>query len=234
MPVLAPMPVIEPVAVADVEALLAAIPPDRELDEPGEDLPGKSVELPSVDLAGDQPDNVGAAAWPVTAGPVRVGSLEPGQDPGPVQEIVDQGIDRDQVHADFQPPRANVSGADQNAGHRHGQDLVRNAVDVAQWLDQANARLRQRVCERLVVRLVEAVIDPADQVAFGNVANEQVQAVGNLIQVAVSQAMGRQRAAGDVVWLGAGAARFLVSAGMEMPIGLQLWAGWSPGQIFAN
>ena len=41
--------------------------------------------------------------------------LEPGQDPGPVQEIVDQGIDRDQVHADFQPPRANISGADQNA-----------------------------------------------------------------------------------------------------------------------
>ena len=36
------------------------------------------------------------------------------------------------------------------------------------------------------VHLVEAVIDPGDQVAFGNVANEQVQAVGNLIQVAVS------------------------------------------------
>ena len=36
MPVLAPMPVIEPVAVANVEALLAAIPPDRELDEPRE------------------------------------------------------------------------------------------------------------------------------------------------------------------------------------------------------
>jgi len=37
MPVLAPMPVIEPVAVADVEALLAAIAPDRELDESGKD-----------------------------------------------------------------------------------------------------------------------------------------------------------------------------------------------------
>ena len=62
------------------------------------------------------------------------------------------------------------------------------------------------------------MIDPADQVAVGNVANEQVQAVGNLIQVAVSQAMGRQRARCDVVRLGAGAARFLVSAAMEMPI----------------
>ncbi len=34
MPVLASMPVVEPVAVANIEALLAAIPPDRELDEP--------------------------------------------------------------------------------------------------------------------------------------------------------------------------------------------------------
>jgi hypothetical protein len=74
-----------------------------------------------------------------------MGGLEPGQDPGPVQEIVDQGIDRDQVHADFQPPRANISGTNQNARQGHGEHLVRNAVDVAQRLDQANARLRQRV-----------------------------------------------------------------------------------------
>ena len=118
---MAPMPVIDPVAVANVEALLAAIPPDRELDEPGKDVRETTIELPSVDLAGDQPDNVDAAAWPVTAGTVRMGGLEPGQDPGPVQEIVDQGIDRDQVHADFQPPRANISGTNQNARQGHGE-----------------------------------------------------------------------------------------------------------------
>ena len=127
---MAPMPVIEPVTVANAEALLAAIPPDRELDEPGEDRRETAVELPSVDLAGDQSHNIGAAAWPVAAGPVRMGSLEPSQDPGPVQKVMDQGIDRDQLHADFQPPRANVSGADQNAREAHGQDLVGNPVDV--------------------------------------------------------------------------------------------------------
>jgi hypothetical protein len=61
MAVLAPLPVIEPVAVANVEALLAAIAPDGQLDEPGEDLRETTIELPSVDLAGDQPHNVGAA-----------------------------------------------------------------------------------------------------------------------------------------------------------------------------
>ena len=102
MPVLAPMPVVEPVTVANVEALLAAVAPDRELDEPGKYLRKGAIELPRVDFAGDQPHNVGAAAWPVTAGPVGMGGLEPGQDPGPVQEIVDQGIDGDQLHANFQ------------------------------------------------------------------------------------------------------------------------------------
>ena len=62
MPVLAAMPVVEPVAIANVEALLAAIAPDCELDEPGEDLRETAVELPSVDFAGDQADGIGAAA----------------------------------------------------------------------------------------------------------------------------------------------------------------------------
>ena len=86
----------------------------------------------------------------------------------------------------------------------------------------------------LIVRLVQPVIDPADQIAIGNVANEQVEAVGNLVEVAVSQAMGWQRAGRDVVRLGAGAARLLVSAGVEMPIGFQLRAGWPFGQILAD
>ena len=191
MAVLAPMPVVEPVAVANVEALLAAIPPDGELDEPRENGREGRIERTGVDLLGSTGNDFGAAAWPVTAGPVRVGSLEPRQDPGPVQEIVDQGIDRDQVHADFQPPRANVSGADQNAGQRHGQHLVGNAVDIAQRLNQRRRALAPAGPE-LLGRSPgrKRSIDPGDQVAFGNVANEQVQAVGNLVEVAVSQAMG--------------------------------------------
>src|SRR5690349_14626460 len=120
MPVLTALPVVEPVAIANVEALLAAIAPDCELDEPGEDLRETAVELTSVDLAGNQPHNFGTAAWSVTTGAIRMGRLEPGQDPGPVQKVMDQGIDRNQVHPDLQPLRANVCGADQNVGQRQG------------------------------------------------------------------------------------------------------------------
>jgi hypothetical protein len=56
------MPVIDPVAVADVEALLAAIPPDCVLHEPRKHLREGAVELPGIDLAGNRPNDVGAAA----------------------------------------------------------------------------------------------------------------------------------------------------------------------------
>ena len=190
MAILAAVPVVEPIAVADIEALLAAIPPDCELHEPGKDLWKTAVELPSVDLAGNQPDNIGAAAWPVTAGPVGMGSLESGQDPGPVQKIVYQSVNGDQLaptSSHLGRPSAAPIRIPDNA---NGEDLVRNPVNIAQWFNQSIACLRQGVWRGLVVCLFQSVVDPADQVAVGNVSNEQVETVSNLIEMAVSQAMG--------------------------------------------
>jgi len=62
VPVLAPMPVIDPVAVADIEALLAAIPPDRVLHEPRKHLRKAAIELPRIDLVRNRPNDVGTAA----------------------------------------------------------------------------------------------------------------------------------------------------------------------------
>ena len=72
-----------------------------------------------------------------------MGRLEPAQDPGPMQKVMDQGIDRDQLQPDLGPLRANISGADQNTGQRHRQDLVGNAVDMAQRFNQGDEALRQ-------------------------------------------------------------------------------------------
>ena len=62
---MAPIPVIDPVTVADVEALLAAIPPDRELYEPVKYRWENWVELPCVDFAGDQADDGVGVGWQV-------------------------------------------------------------------------------------------------------------------------------------------------------------------------
>ena len=53
------MPVIEPITVANVEALLAAIPPNGELYEPRKYLQNGEVELSCVDTTGDQSKEVG-------------------------------------------------------------------------------------------------------------------------------------------------------------------------------
>jgi hypothetical protein len=114
------------------EVQVAAIVPDGELHEPGKVGRKAAVEATSIDLPGNTANDSGAAAWPVTARAVRVVSLEPAQDPGPVQKVVDQGIDGDQLHTDLFPFRPNISSADQNAGQRHRQHLVGNAVNIAQ------------------------------------------------------------------------------------------------------
>jgi hypothetical protein len=61
----APFRIINPIAVADMEAASAAIPPDRVLDEPGKGLRKGWIELPGVDPLGNGLNNIGAAARPV-------------------------------------------------------------------------------------------------------------------------------------------------------------------------
>ena len=54
--------IIDPIAVADVEARLGAIPPDRVLNEPRKRLRKAGIELPGINPLGHGIYNVGAAA----------------------------------------------------------------------------------------------------------------------------------------------------------------------------
>jgi hypothetical protein len=87
--------VIDAIAVANVEATLGAIPPDRVLDEPGKGLWKRRIELPRVDPVGHSLNNVSTAAGPVAGRAIRVVRVEPGQDAGPVHQVVHQRVDRD-------------------------------------------------------------------------------------------------------------------------------------------
>ena len=64
------LPIINPIAVADVEARLGAVPPDRVLNEPRKRLRKPGIELPSIDLQGYGIYNVGAAASLVAGGAI--------------------------------------------------------------------------------------------------------------------------------------------------------------------
>jgi hypothetical protein len=84
--IVARLPVIDPVAVANVEAELGAVPPYGVLYEPRENGREGRIEGPGVDLLGHQGNNVGATVWPVAASAIEMVGAEPGQDPGAVQK----------------------------------------------------------------------------------------------------------------------------------------------------
>jgi hypothetical protein len=94
------------------------------------------VELPSIDPLGNKANDIGAAAWLVTAEAVRMSGFEPVQDTGSVQKMMHEGIDGDQRHADFKPPGARLPASIRMPGNAMASNLVRNAVDIAQWLNQ--------------------------------------------------------------------------------------------------
>src|SRR5580704_18278363 len=59
--------IINPVAVANIEAVLGAVLPDRVLNEPGEGLRKRWIELPGIDPLSHGCNNVGTAAGPQAA-----------------------------------------------------------------------------------------------------------------------------------------------------------------------
>ena len=86
------------------------------------------------------------------SGPYEWAALSRFKIPVRLQKMMHEGIDGDQRRADFKPPGANVASVDQNAGQRHGEYLVGNPVDIAQWLKQGAGSLIFIMASLLVPR----------------------------------------------------------------------------------
>ena len=106
-------PVIDPIAVADIEATLAAVPPDRELHEPGKSLGELGIERSRVDVVGNALDQVGAAMQSVASRPVGIVSIEPVQDACAMQEIMHERVDHHEGRTHFEPHATPPTSADQ-------------------------------------------------------------------------------------------------------------------------
>ena len=106
MVVIAASTVIDAIAVADIEALLRAILPDRALDEPRERLWKASIKEAGVDLICDQAQQVRTPAWPIASYAIRMIGFEAAQNPCSVHEVVHQGVDYDKAAANFEPQGA--------------------------------------------------------------------------------------------------------------------------------
>ena len=78
------MPVINPVAVADIEARLGECRQMACWTNRGKDSREVWIERMGVDLRGNAGNDIGAVAWPVARCAIGVVGTEPGQDAGPV------------------------------------------------------------------------------------------------------------------------------------------------------
>ena len=101
--------------------------------------------------------------------------------------------------ADLAPEPQLFRRSEQDGRQGHGQHLVGDPVDFAQRRDDSFSHSGQPVRASRTVRRLQPLVDPADQIAIGDVANEEVERIGELVQVAVTQVMGRQRTARNMI-----------------------------------
>jgi hypothetical protein len=121
--------IIDTIAVADIEAALAAVLPDRVLDEPRKGLRERWIELPGIDPLGDGLNNVSAAAGPVAGRTIQVVGIEPGENAGPVQKVVHQRVDGDHAAADL-GPEAHLSGSTEQQGGQGHKTMDAGSLDI--------------------------------------------------------------------------------------------------------
>ena len=149
--------------------------------------------------------------------------LEPAQDAGPVQKVVHQRVDGDHAAADL-GPESLFFGA---PSRMHDKAMVRTLSEtpyISRSGSMRAAAIRAAGQDQPAVCRLQLLVHPADQIAFGNIANEQEQRVGGLVQAAIAQVMGRQRTSADMIGLGTGPADLVVAAAVEMPVALELGA----------
>lgn len=112
---LATTSIIDAIAVANVEAVSRAKPPNRVLNKSRKRRRISGIEGASVDLRGDRPDNVGTTAAGIAAGAVAVHHVAIIKNTGAMQKIMDQRVDGNHFGARFEPVPT-VGEAEHQAG----------------------------------------------------------------------------------------------------------------------
>ena len=102
---LARFSVVDTVAVAKIETVGGAKPPNGVLNEPRKIARKMPVKGSGVDPLRELFDDVGAAALGVTGSPIGVRCAAPFQNAGAVQEVMNERIDGDHACTGLEPSR---------------------------------------------------------------------------------------------------------------------------------
>jgi len=101
-------------------------------------------------------------------------------------------------------------------------------VHFLQQVQQRRSHSGQPVGPGLLGGGLQALVDPVDEVATSHIANEQVQGIRRLVQPTVAQPVVGQRAARQVIGLGARVPGLVVPAVVKLPVACEFRAGRSP------
>jgi hypothetical protein len=146
VPIVAAGIIVDAIAIANVETVAGAVAPDGVLREAWKGLGESGIELPRVDVAGEQSENVCAATSPVAAFAIGMLSAQPPQDGRFDARNYAPGC---RPPPNSRRPRSSVAvacprpAASPPAPSR--QDLVRNPIDIAQRADDGLAQGRQPI-----------------------------------------------------------------------------------------
>ena len=90
--------------------------------------------------------------------------VKPLQDPGSVQKVVHERVDRDHAPADLSPPFSGSSRAEQQRRQCHAPHLVGCPVDVPQRLKDRVSKPHAVGAFMPCIRMGEPRIDPANEI----------------------------------------------------------------------
>jgi hypothetical protein len=133
---LAWLAVVNSVAIAQIETFRGAISPDGVLDKSREYLWKARIEGAGINPVCGSSDNLGTATSSIASRTIPMGNAATFQNASAVQKIVHQGVDSNHGLSGLEPNRPVVARSNQQAGERHGQDLVGNAEDTSEGTDQ--------------------------------------------------------------------------------------------------
>jgi hypothetical protein len=167
------MIIVDHPPVADLEAVVRAIRPDRSLDIAGKGAREGLVKLARVDDLAKGRQNSGATGRPVALGAVGMNGSGPLQNAGPNQEIMNESVDRDQGPANLAPSRVVLIADNEKVRQNHAENFVGDAVNTRQRTNKRRSHLADPV--GAVVGVGQAGINPSNQITTGNIAYEQLE-----------------------------------------------------------
>jgi hypothetical protein len=126
--------------------------------------------------------------------------LEPAQDPGPVEPVVNEGVGHEQAHSGREPAFPLQVCSKQEVGKGHRDDLAPDPVHAAKRLKKSHSHPLSAIRSTPLVGCCKLLVNPAHQVALAGVAQEEEQGVGGLVQTTFPQRVGG-KGAGVVIAL---------------------------------